>query len=100
MANVRQLKKYTPEQIEIISKDYYHDANGKEPRYYQRAVIDKVVEAYARGAKRMMFVMATGTGKTYTAFQILHRLMQGASGNNMRILYLADRNVLIDQMSN
>lgn len=92
-----QLKKYTPEQIEIISKDYYHDVNGKEPRYYQRAVIDKVVEAYARGEKRMMFVMATGTGKTYTAFQILYRLMQSAAGNNMRILYLADRNVLIDQ---
>ena len=92
-----QLKKYTPEQIEIISKDYYHDVNGKEPRYYQRAVIDKVVEAYARGVKRMMFVMATGTGKTYTAFQILHRLMQCAVGNNMRVLYLADRNVLIDQ---
>ncbi len=92
-----QLKKYTPEQIEIISKDYYHDVNGKEPRYYQRAVIDLVVEAYARGVKRMMFVMDTGTGKTYTAFQILHRLMQGAVGNNMRILYLADRNVLIDQ---
>ena len=92
-----QLKKYTPEQIEIIRKDYYHDVNGKEPRYYQRAVIDKVVEAYARGVKRMMFVMATGTGKTYTAFQILHRLMQSAVGNNMRVLYLADRNVLIDQ---
>ena len=92
-----QLKRYTPEQIEIISKDYYHDVNGKEPRYYQRAVIDKVVEAYAKGVKRMMFVMATGTGKTYTAFQILHRLMQTASGNNLRILYLADRNVLIDQ---
>ncbi len=92
-----QLKKYTPEQIEIISKDYYHDVNGKEPRYYQRAVIDLVVEAYARGVKRMMFVMATGTGKTYTAFQILHRLMQSVVGNNMRILYLADRNVLIDQ---
>ena len=92
-----QLKKYTPEQIEIISKDYYHDVNGKEPRYYQRAVIDLVVEAYARGVKRMMFVMATGTGKTYTAFQILYRLMQSANGNNLRILYLADRNVLIDQ---
>ena len=92
-----QLKNYTPEQIEIISKDYYHDVNGKEPRYYQRAVIDLVVEAYAKGRKRMMFVMATGTGKTYTAFQILYRLMQTTNGNNIRILYLADRNVLIDQ---
>lgn len=56
-----------------------------------------VVEAYAKGRKRMMFVMATGTGKTYTAFQILYRLMQTTNGNNIRILYLADRNVLIDQ---
>lgn len=92
-----QDKQYTPEQIEIISKDYYHGTDGKEPRYYQRAVIDLVVEAYAKGRKRMMFVMATGTGKTYTAFQILYRLMQTTNGNNIRILYLADRNVLIDQ---
>ena len=92
-----QDKQYTPEQIEIISKDYYHGTDGKEPRYYQRAVIDLVVEAYAKGLKPMMFVMATGTGKTYTAFQILYRLMQTTNGNNIRILYLADRNVLIDQ---
>lgn len=88
---------YTSEQIEIIEKPYYNDADGREPRYYQRIVIDKVVEAYARGQKRMMFVMATGTGKTYTAFHILYRILQSSKNSNLRILYLADRNVLIDQ---
>ena len=90
-------KNYTSEQLEIIEKPYYNDADGREPRYYQRIVIDKVVEAFAMGEKRMMFVMATGTGKTYTAFQILYRLLQSSKSSNMRILYLADRNVLIDQ---
>lgn len=88
---------YTSEQIEIVEKPYYNDADGREPRYYQRIVIDRVVDAFARGQKRMMFVMATGTGKTYTAFQILYRLLQSSKSSNMRILYLADRNVLIDQ---
>ncbi len=88
---------YTSEQIEIVEKPYYNDADGREPRYYQRVVIDRVVDAFARGQKRMMFVMATGTGKTYTAFQILYRLLQSSKSSNMRILYLADRNVLIDQ---
>lgn len=88
---------YTPAQIEIVSKPYYNDADGREPRYYQRIVIERVVDAYARGLKRMMFVMATGTGKTYTAFQILYRLLQSSQGSDMRILYLADRNILIDQ---
>lgn len=88
---------YTSEQLEIVEKPYYNDADGREPRYYQRIVIDRVVDAFARGQKRMMFVMATGTGKTYTAFQILYRLLQSSKSSNMRILYLADRNVLIDQ---
>ena len=88
---------YTSEQLEIVENPYYNDADGMEPRYYQRIVIDKVVDAFARGQKRMMFVMATGTGKTYTAFQILYRLLQSSKSSNMRILYLADRNVLIDQ---
>ncbi len=88
---------YTSEQLEIIEKPYYNDVDGREPRYYQRIVIDRVVDAFARGQKRMMFVMATGTGKTYTAFQILYRLLQSSKSSNMRILYLADRNVLIDQ---
>ncbi len=88
---------YTYEQLEIVEKPYYNDADGREPRYYQRIVIDRVIDAFARGQKRMMFVMATGTGKTYTAFQILYRLLQSSKSSNMRILYLADRNVLIDQ---
>lgn len=88
---------YTSEQLEIIEKPYYNDADGREPRYYQRIVIDRVIDAFARGQKRMMFVMATGTGKTYTAFQILYRLLQSSKSSDMRILYLADRNVLIDQ---
>ncbi len=88
---------YTSEQLEIIEKPYYNDADGREPRYYQRIVIDRVVDGFARGKKRMLFVMATGTGKTYTAFQILYRLLQSSKSSNMRILYLADRNVLIDQ---
>ena len=88
---------YTSEQIRIVEKPYYNDEDGREPRYYQRIVIDRVIDAFARGQKRMMFVMATGTGKTYTAFQILYRLLQSSMGSNMRILYLADRNVLIDQ---
>jgi len=88
---------YTSEQIEIVEKPYYNDADGREPRYYQRIVIDRVIDAFAKGQKRMMFVMATGTGKTYTAFQILYRLLQTSKSSNMRILYLADRNVLIDQ---
>ncbi len=90
-------QEYTYEQIEIVEKPYYNDVDGREPRYYQRVVIDRVVDAFARGKKRMMFVMATGTGKTYTAFQILFRLLQSSKSSNMRILYLADRNVLIDQ---
>ena len=56
---------YTSEQLEVVEKPYYNDADGREPRYYQRIVIDRVVDAFARGQKRMMFVMATGTGKTY-----------------------------------
>lgn len=88
---------YTSEQLEIVEKPYYNDADGREPRYYQRIVIDRVIDAFARGQKRMMFVMATGTGKTYTAFQILYRLLQSSKSSDMRILYLADRNVLIDQ---
>ena len=88
---------YTYEQLKIVEKPYYNDADGREPRYYQRIVIDRVIDAFARGQKRMMFVMATGTGKTYTAFQILFRLLQSSKNSSMRILYLADRNVLIDQ---
>ena len=80
---------------EVITQDYYVDGSGKEPRYYQRKAINRVVEAVAKGDKRLLLVMATGTGKTYTAFQIIWRLWK--SGLRKRILFLADRNILVDQ---
>jgi len=83
----------------IITTDYYFDQSGKTPRYYQIVAINRAIEAIAKGQDRILLVMATGTGKTYTAFQIVHRLW--TSGVKKRILYLADRNILIDQtMSN
>ena len=88
-------KKLTLEQQEIVDTPYYSDAYSHEPRYYQRIAINKTVEAIAKGKERVLIVMATGTGKTYTAFQIIHRLHK--SGAIKKILYLADRNILIDQ---
>ena len=78
-----------------LFEPYYFAVGTHEPRYYQRIAINKTVEAVAGGLKRALLVMATGTGKTYTAFQIIHRLR--SCGLKHRILYLADRNVLIDQ---
>ena len=80
---------------EIIEQPYYSDGSGKEPRYYQRNAINRTVEAVAKGQNRILLVMATGTGKTYTAFQIIWRLWK--SRTKKRILFLADRNILIDQ---
>lgn len=88
-------KKLTPEEEAIIDVPYYSDSDSFEPRYYQRIAINRTVEAVARGQKRILLVMATGTGKTYTAFQIIHRLH--AAKIAKRILYIADRNILIDQ---
>jgi type I restriction enzyme, R subunit len=92
-------KKYkgieTPEQEEIVSFDYFFDGSGRTPRYYQQIAINRTVEAIAQGQNRILLVMATGTGKTYTAFQIIYRLWK--NGRKKRILFLADRNVLIDQ---
>lgn len=88
-------KNYAPGVQAIVETPYYFDAGCHEPRYYQRIAIDRTVEAIATGRKRALIVMATGTGKTYTAFQIIHRLHQ--SGLKKKILYLADRNILIDQ---
>lgn len=92
---LKNAKQYTKEEEEIIDFPYYTNADSHEPRYYQRIAINRTIEAVARGQKRIMLVMATGTGKTFTAFQIIHRLH--ASGLKKRILYLADRNILIDQ---
>jgi type I restriction enzyme R subunit len=85
----------TNEGAHLLDIPYYSDSDSYPPRYYQRIAINKVIEAVACGRSRILLVMATGTGKTYTAFQIIHRLH--ASGRMKRILYLADRNILIDQ---
>lgn len=88
-------EKYTPEQLELINQPYYTNSDSFPPRYYQRIAINKTIEAIARGQKRIMVVMATGTGKTYVSFQIIHRFKK--QNPTSRILYLADRNILIDQ---
>ncbi len=85
----------TPKQAQIASFDYFFDGSGRTPRYYQQIAINRTVEAIAKGQNRVLLVMATGTGKTYVAFQIIHRLWK--NGIKKRILFLADRNVLIDQ---
>ena len=77
---------------------YYDDGSGRTPRYYQANAINNTVEAVAKGQQRILLVMATGTGKTYTAFQIIWRLWK--SGAKKRILFLADRNILVDQTKN
>jgi len=83
------------EQEKIISQDYYFDSTSRSPRYYQQIAINRTLDVVAKGQNRILLVMATGTGKTYTAFQIIHRLWK--SGTKKRILFLADRNALINQ---
>jgi len=85
----------SPAEEAVATVDYFYDGSGRAPRYYQQIAINRTVEAIAKGQKRLLLVMATGTGKTYTAFQIIHRLWK--SGHKQRILFLADRNALIDQ---
>ena len=85
----------TPTQETVIEQPYYSSQNTYPPRYYQRIAINRTVDAIARGQNRLLLVMATGTGKTYTAFQIVYRMLQ--SGLKRKILYLADRNILVDQ---
>jgi type I restriction enzyme, R subunit len=80
---------------QIVLQDYYADGGDKAPRYYQVNAVNAAIEAIAKGCNRVLLVMATGTGKTYTAFQIVWRLWK--AGRAKRVLYLADRNVLIDQ---
>ena len=82
-------------EINIIKQPYYSSQSTFPPRYYQRIAINRTVEAIARGQDRLLLVMATGTGKTYTAFQIVYRLLK--SGLKRKVLYLADRNILVDQ---
>lgn len=85
----------TDEQEKIIQQPYYSSQTTYTPRYYQRIAINRTVDAISRGKERLLLVMATGTGKTYTAFQIVYRLLK--SGMKSKILYLADRNNLVDQ---
>ncbi len=91
----QQWKGWTPETAEVAVSDYHSDMDGKEPRYYQEVAINRTVDAIADGQDRILLVMATGTGKTYTAFQIIWRLWK--TGAKKRILFLADRNILVDQ---
>ncbi len=88
-------KQLSGEALKIVEQPFYSDPYTYEPRYYQRIAVERTVEAIAKGKDRVLIVMATGTGKTITAFQIIHRLK--ASGLKKKILYLADRNILIDQ---
>ena len=85
----------TPTEETAISQPYYTSQSTYPPRYYQRIAINRTVDAIARGQQRLLLVMATGTGKTYTAFQIVYRLLR--SGLKRKVLYLADRNILVDQ---
>ena len=94
-ARYRAWKGLTPEAEEIVLQDYHDDGSGKTPRYYQINAVNAAIEAIANGRSRILLVMATGTGKTYTAFQIIWRLWKAR--RRKRILFLADRNVLIDQ---
>ncbi|NCB40166.1 MAG: DEAD/DEAH box helicase, partial [Erysipelotrichia bacterium] len=88
-------KNLTQSQEALITQDYYSDGSNKTPRYYQLLAINKTIEAIANGQNRILLVMATGTGKTFTAFQIIWRLWK--SKTKKRILFLADRNILVDQ---
>ena len=94
-ARYRSWKGLTPEAEKVVLQDYYDYGSDKSPRYYQISAVNAAVEAIAKGQDRILLVMATGTGKTYTAFQIIWRLWK--AGRKKRILFLADRNVLIDQ---
>lgn len=94
-ARYRKWKGLTPAAEKVVLQDYFDDGSGKTPRYYQVNAINAAMEAIAKGRDRVLLVMATGTGKTYTAFQIIWRLWK--AGRAKRILFLADRNVLIDQ---
>lgn len=91
----QEWKGWTPKTTAIATCDYYTDLSGKQPRYYQEIAINRTIDAVATGQDRALLVMATGTGKTYTAFQIIWRLWK--TGAKKRILFLADRNILVDQ---
>ncbi len=85
----------TQEEESIVAQDYFFDGSNRKPRYYQQIAVNRTIEAIAKGQNRILLVMATGTGKTYTAFQIVYRLWKSKA--KKRILFLADRTALIDQ---
>jgi len=88
-------KELSHEEQTVVAQDYHADTSGKAPRYYQQIAINRTMAAIAKGQDRILLVMATGTGKTYTAFQIIWRLWRART--KKRILFLADRNILVDQ---
>ena len=94
-ARYREWKNLPPEAEPVVLQDYYSDGSDKGPRYYQASAVNATIEAIAKGQNRLLLVMATGTGKTYTAFQIIWRLWK--AGRKKRILFLVDRNVLANQ---
>lgn len=98
-AKYKEWKGLSAAEEKIVLEPYHDDSSGKEPRYYQRNAINAAMEAIAKGQDRVLLVMATGTGKTYTAFQIIWRLWKSdwRAGRQKRVLFLADRNVLVDQ---
>jgi len=95
MARYQAAKNLNDKEKEIISQPYYTSQTTYAPRYYQRNAVNRTVDAIAKGQQRLLLAMATGTGKTYTAFQIVYRLLK--SGMKKKVLYLADRNILVDQ---
>lgn len=84
-----------PSAVRLVEQPFHADGGGREPRYYQRVAVNRAIEAIAKGQQRVLLVMATGTGKTYTAFQVIWRLWKAKA--KKRILFLADRNILVDQ---
>lgn len=92
---INQGQGLSPAETTVINQPYYTSQSTYPPRYYQRIAINRTVDAIAKGQQRLLLVMATGTGKTYTAFQIVYRLLR--SGLKRKVLYLADRNILVDQ---
>jgi type I restriction enzyme R subunit len=94
-AYYKRYKNILDEEAEIILQDYFVTRGGRSPRYYQQVAVNRTIEAIVKGQQRILLTMATGTGKTYTAFNIIYRLWK--SGTKKRILFLADRTALIDQ---
>jgi len=95
IARYQEGRKIGAKEAQLIRQPYYSSQNTYPPRYYQRSAVNRALDAIAKGQQRLLLVMATGTGKTYTAFQIVYRLLK--SGMKRKVLYLADRNILVDQ---